>query len=226
MKRFNYVSGLPTLRPLKTEENKRGRYYVTPGGRKVPSVTTVIGYHKRAAISEWRSRVGNEEANRISGQASGRGTRFHSMMEKYLSNEKLDKILHEDIMPDMKQCFMSFKKLADKINNIHYLESPLYSETLRIAGRTDCIAEFENELSIIDFKTAKDLKKEEHIQDYFQQGTAYALMYEELVGKPINQIVIMISPNNGAQPQLFVKQKDDYVRPLMEKILSFHADHS
>lgn len=226
MKKFNYVSGLPELKQLKTEEVKGKRYYVTPGGKKVPSVTTVLGYFKRAAIAEWRARVGNEEANRISGQASNRGTRFHSMLEKYLSNESIDNILTESIMPDIKSAFKKFMNSVDRIDNIHYLESPLYSEKLKLAGRTDCIGEFDNTLSIIDFKTAKEPKKEEYIQDYFQQGAAYALMYEELTGQNIDQIVIMISPNDGSIPQLFVRQKEEYIEPLMEKIYNFHSDMS
>lgn len=224
MKVFNYVRGLPILQSLKTEEDKRGRYYVTPSGKKVPSVTTVLGYFKRGAITEWRARIGEQEANRISGQASGRGTRFHSMMEKYLGNEPIEKILHENIMPDIKAAFNAFLAFANRIDNIHYLESPLYSEKLSIAGRTDCIGEFDNELSIIDFKTSKQHKKEEHIQDYFQQGTAYALMYEELIGKHIDQVVIMISPNDGSIPQLFIRKKDEYIEPLLEKIHQYHQN--
>lgn len=221
---FKYVQGLPTLQQLETEEVQGKRWYITPKGKKVPSVTTVLGYHKRKAISEWRARVGEQEANRISGQASNRGTRFHSMMEKYLNNEPLKDILHEGIMPDMKLAFNKFKYHADRIDNIHYLESPLYSEKLGIAGRTDCIGEFDETLSIIDFKTSKEHKREEHIQDYFQQAAAYALMYEELVGQHIDQIVIMISPNNGDSPQLFIHPKDYYVEPLLEKIHSFYKN--
>lgn len=224
MKVFNYVRGLPTLQSLKTEEVEGRRYYVTPGGKKVPSVTTVLGYHKRNQLAEWRARVGEAEAKKISGQASNRGTRFHSMLEKYLSNEPLDNILNESIMPDIKSAFKKFMYFINRIDNIHYLESPLYSEKLSLAGRTDCIGEYEGTLSIIDFKTAKEHKKEDHIQDYFQQGAAYALMYEELLGQHIDQIVIMISPNNGDVPQLFVRQKDEYIEPLLEKIYSFHKE--
>lgn len=224
MKVFNYVSGLPQLQQLRTEEVQGKRWYITPGGKKVPSVTTVLGHHKRRQLAEWRARVGNEEANRISGQASNRGTRFHSMMEKYLNNQPLNEILHEGIMPDIKASFNRFLSFANRIDNIHYLESPLYSEKIGVAGRTDCIGEFDNTLSIIDFKTAKEQKKEEYIQDYFQQGAAYALMYEELTGQHIDKVVILISPNDGSIPQLFIREKDDYIEPLLEKIHSFYKE--
>lgn len=223
-KTFNYVSGLPKLQQLRTEEVQGKRWYVTPGGKKVPSVTTVLGHSKRRQLAEWRTRVGNEEANRISGQASNRGTRFHSMMEKYLNNQPLSEILHEGVMPDIKASFNRFLSFANRIDNIHYLESPLYSEKIGVAGRTDCIGEFDNTLSIIDFKTAKEQKKEEHIQDYFQQGAAYALMYEELTGHYIDKIVILISPNDGSIPQLFIREKDEYIQPLLEKIKIFYKE--
>lgn len=226
MKKFNYVSDLPELKQLETEEIKGKRYYITPSGKKLPSITTILGHSKRNAMAEWRARVGEEEANKVSRQASGRGTRFHSMMEKYLCNEPIDKILHENIMPDIKVAFKKFMSFANRIDNIHYIESPLYSEELFVAGRTDCIAEFDGTLSIIDFKTSKQHKREEHIQDYFQQGAAYALMYEELVGQHIDQVVIMISPNDGDIPQIFVRQKDEYIEPLLEKIKDFHKEFS
>jgi genome maintenance exonuclease 1 len=118
----------------------------------------------------------------------------------------------------MKQAFFDMAKTLDLIDNIRYIESPLYSEKLGVAGRTDCIAEYDGVLSIIDFKTSLKEKKEEWIENYFEQGTAYALMYEELVGEPINQIVILISVDGMEKPQIFIRDKIHYVQNLLEKI--------
>ena len=117
------------------------------------------------------------------------------------------------------------KKMLTRVNNIHYVESPLYSENLSVAGRTDLIAEFDGIPSIIDFKTSSRVKKETEILDYFLQGTAYALMYEERVGQPINQIVILMSPNNGEDTIAFVKNKEPYVDTLKEKIEQYYKEN-
>ena len=215
MKKFNFVQGLPELKQLETDESTGVRYYITPSGKKLPSVTTVLGHFKKRAMIEWRNRVGHEEADKISTRASIRGTKFHNMMEGYLRGEEN---FLDGVMPDMKQSFRDMKETLDLIDNIHYIESPLYSEKLGIAGRTDVIAEFGKTLSIIDFKTSTKQKKEQWIENYFEQGTAYALMYEELVGNPIDQIVILIATDDSDEPQVFIRDKNQYIQNLLEKI--------
>lgn len=215
MKKFKFVEGLPELKQLPTDESTGERFYVTPSGKKLPSVTTVLGHFKKKSLIEWRNKVGNEEADKVMHRASTRGTKFHNMLESYLRNEEH---FLDGIMPDMKQSFRDIQETLDLINNIHYIESPLYSEKLGVAGRTDCIAEFAGVPSIIDFKTSLRQKKEAWIENYFEQGTAYALMYEELVGKPMNQIVIIISCDDSEQPQVFIRDKNQYVQNLLEKI--------
>jgi len=215
VKRFKYVDGLPTLHPLDTDESTGERFYITPNGVKLPSVTTVLGHFKKKSLIEWRNRIGNEEADKVMYRASNRGTRFHNMMEGYLRNE--DDFLN-GVMPDMRQAFNDMKETLDLIDNIRYIESPLFSEKLGIAGRTDVIAEFAGVPSIIDFKTSTKEKKEEWIDNYFEQGTAYALMYEELVNEPIDQIVILISVDFMERPQVFIRDKNQYIQNLLEKI--------
>jgi genome maintenance exonuclease 1 len=136
-------------------------------------------------------------------------------MESYIRGEEgfLD-----GVMPDMRQSFNDMKETLDLIDNIRYIESPLYSEKLGVAGRTDVIAEFGKTLSIIDFKTSRKEKKEEWIENYFEQCTAYALMYEELVGEPIDQIVILVSVDFMEHPQVFIRDKNQYIESLLEKI--------
>jgi hypothetical protein len=223
MKTFNYVAGMPHLKPLTTEEIDGKRFYISPSGKKLPSVTTVLGHFKKQQLKEWRDRIGHAEAQKITNRAATRGTKFHNLMEKYLSNEK---ILFENVMPDMKQAFKDFQKVIDNIDNIHYIECQLYSEKLGVAGRTDVIGEFYGIPSVIDFKTSMKEKKEEHIQNYFEQATAYSEMYEELVGSPIHQIVVLISVDGVPEPQVFIKNKSQYLDSLMEKINSYKKDHT
>ena len=215
MRKFNFVSGMPELKQLEVDESTGSRFYISPNGVKLPSVTTVLGHFKKKAMIEWRNRVGHEEADRVSTRASLRGTKFHNMMESYIRGEEgfLD-----GVMPDMKQSFNDMKETLDLIDNIHYIESPLYSEKLGVAGRTDVIAEFGKTLSIIDFKTSTKQKKEQWIENYFEQGTAYALMYEELVGLPVDQIVILIATDDSDKPQVFIRDKNQYIESLLEKI--------
>lgn len=221
MKTFRYVDDLPTLKSLKTKEIKGKRYYITPSGKKLPSVTTVLGHFQSQQLQEWRKRVGDEQANKISSRAASRGTAFHNLMENYLRNQN---DLFESIMPDMQKAFRDIQMMVDKIDNIHYIEKPLYSEKLGIAGKPDVIAEYDGKLSVIDFKTSSREKREEHIQNYFEQTTAYAEMYEERVGKSIDQVVILISVDQD-NPQFFIRNKAKYLPTLREKISLFNKEH-
>jgi genome maintenance exonuclease 1 len=221
MKTFKHLNSDPILCKLDREEINGKRYYISPQGKRLPSVTTFLGHFKKESIMAWRKKVGEEEANRISGQAARRGTKFHSLMESYLGNEQ--NFLTEDIMPDMKQAFHDMVPTLDRIDNIHYIETMLYSEILGLAGQVDCIAEFDGVPSIIDFKTSNKLKREDWITNYFEQCTCYSLMYEEMTGIKAKQIVVLISVDGEMQPQVFVKNRKDYVPGLAEKIKEFRS---
>jgi len=210
---FEFVN-LPELDfDLQSKTENGSRKYVTPNGDAYPSVTTILSAYNKKAIQEWRERVGEEVANKISTQASTRGTRLHSLCETYLLNE-LSPLKLQSVMPDAKELFNKIKpKLDANIGKIYSLEQALYSDKLKIAGRVDCIAEWNGELSVIDFKTASKEKNEEWIQNYFMQCSAYAEMFEERTGRPINQIVVAIAVANG-DTQIFVKEKEDYLRGL------------
>jgi len=199
---------------IKTETIDKKRYYVTPTGEKYPSITTVLGHFNKKGILEWRQRVGEKEANRISTQASRRGTKVHQMCEDFINN-KLDE---NKFMPTDKETFNSLRNiLTDNINNIHCQEASLYSDYLKVAGRVDCVAEWNNRLSVIDFKTSRKLKKKDYISNYFQQGAAYCIMYEERTKIPVDQLVIVIAVD-GESPQIFIEKRDTWVPSLREKI--------
>ena len=197
---------------LETETINGKRFYKTPEGLLYPSVTTITSQHGKDKILEWRKRVGEEEANRISTKASSRGTRVHKICENYLNNEE---DYARKTMPDSVAMFKSLQHLLDEhVNNIHALEIPLYSHHLRVAGRVDCIAEYDGKLSIIDFKTSSKLKEEGWIKGYFMQCSAYAVMYEERTGIPVSQIVIMIAVDSE-HPQVFIKKRNDYIKDFI-----------
>ena len=204
---------------LETETINGKRFYKTPEGLLYPSVTTITSQHGKDKILEWRKRVGEEEANRISTRASNRGTKVHKICENYLNNEedyaRTNPAHIHKTMPDTIAMFKSLQPLLDEhVNNIHALEIPLYSHHLKVAGRVDCIAEYDGKLSIIDFKTSGKLKEESWIKGYFMQCSAYAVMYEERTGIPVSQIVIMIAVDSE-YPQVFIKKRNDYIKDFI-----------
>ena len=165
------------------------RYYDT-GEAKYPSVTTVTGILNKEAILEWRRRVGEEEANRVSARASKRGTQIHSLCEDYLTSGKADP------NPFDMEMFNSLVPHLDRIDNIHALESPLYSHRLKVAGTVDCIAEYDGVLSVIDFKTSGRIKEKKDIPGYFIQTAAYSYMFWEQTGIVPEQLVIIMGVDN------------------------------
>jgi genome maintenance exonuclease 1 len=217
---FNYCTP-KELKNLESETGSNGkRFYILPSGVKVPSITTVLGAMKKEAIQAWRQRVGEDVANQISRKASGRGTNVHTLCERYLNNDSLG-----NVMPDAREMFMSIKPFLNRIDNIHYQEQALWSKNLGIAGRVDCIAEYEGELSVIDFKTSKKIKKMEHIEDYFWQTCAYALMYEERVGKPIDNLVIIMAVENE-EPLVFKQKTEDHINGLVRAIRYYNEQNN
>ena len=190
------------------------------GDEKYPSISTICSFRSRKSIAAWRARVGDAEANKISRRATTVGTTVHSITEDYLNNElDLDKYADKHLALLL---FKQAKPMLNRIDNIHFQEAPLYSHEFAIAGRVDCIAEFDGKLSIIDFKTSSKEKKEEWVEGYFVQETGYAKMYEERSGIKVEQIVTLITCQTG-DTQVFVKNPDDYV-PLLKDYIRDYKD--
>jgi len=215
MKTFNHVGN--DLKDLKTENINGKRYYATPEGNKYVSITSLLGNLSKQSIIEWRRRVGEAEANKISRQASSRGTRLHNICESYIQNQ--ERIL-EGVLPDAIDMFNSIVPLLDRIDNIHVVEGALYSDDLGVAGRTDLIGEFDEKLSVIDYKTSRKKKTWEMCHGYFMQGAFYAHAYEELTGISINDIVIIMAVEND-KPLLFKETKDRWIEPLKQVITKY-----
>jgi ATP-dependent exoDNAse (exonuclease V) beta subunit len=209
MKKFNHVGN--TLTELQTENIDGRRFYKTPNGN-YQSITTLLSNLSKAGISAWRKRVGAEEANRISTKASRQGTAVHALCEQYIKNEE---DFLTDSMPHLVEMFESIQPLLNRIDNVHVTEGALYSDELQLAGRTDLIAEFDEQLAIIDYKTSRRIKTWEMCASYFMQGAFYAHAYEERTGIPINNIVIIMAVENE-KPLLFRETKERWLNPLKE----------
>ena len=214
--KFNFIdidkSVLPTAKGKRT-----GKYrFYNINGTNYPSVTSVLGVRKKIELQQWRDRIGDDVANWEMGRAARRGTATHNLIENYIKNEPLTE---KSVLP--LGLFKIMKPYIDQIQNIHCLETVLYSNKYKLAGQVDCIAEYNGKLSVIDFKTANKERKEEWIDNYFLQCTAYGLMYEELFKKEIDQIVVIIGGEDGSIVS-YVKEKKDYISKLEEVVEDFY----
>ena len=223
MKLFNHVGLDPIEMSAELLEGKR--VYLTPTGHHYPSVTTVIGNNaaKKAGIAKWRARVGEKAANAKTTRATGRGTKYHSIAEDYFNNDLDLKKYKSHPLPVL--MFHHSRPILDRINNIYLQEAALYSKHLEIAGRVDCIAEFDGVLSIIDFKTAAEPKREKYLYDYFVQETAYACMLQENYGLSVKQLVTIVACENGETQVKVLPPKKEFFMKLMSYISEYQEQH-
>ena len=206
------------IEELSTQTINRKRFYQTPEGKLYPSITTVLQKKKMKGLMEWRQKVGEDVANYIARTAANRGTKVHHMCEDLLNNKevKREPFLAAALFGQLE------KVIKEKVNNVYAQECGLYSDKYRVAGRVDCIAEYNGELSIIDFKTSSKERNDDWNENYYIQASAYAEMFEERTGKPIDQIVILVVTEDGVV-QEFVKKKHDYLPMLGEVIGEFNG---
>lgn len=204
---------------IESVETPEGRRYRTPDGI-FPSVTTVTGWKKRAFFAKWR-RDNPEESKRV----LSRGTKLHSIIETYLRNDLAPTTLTEGAGKSEVDLFVSMREDINRIGAIHAIEVPLWSKKIGLAGRTDCIGEFDGIPSVIDFKSANYPKSEDAIQDYFMQATAYALMWQDRTGRALRNIAILIGVENGGC-QVFTADPMDYVEDLVDAIRVYREEQA
>jgi len=198
---------------LETENIDGTRYYVTPDGEKYRSVTSILSDLSKEHIVKWRARVGEQAAQQITTQAATRGTKLHSLLERYVNNEPS---YLEKALPATIDLFTTVKPYVDeRVEKIYGQEFALYSKYLKTAGRCDLFCSFDGIKTVLDFKTASKRKKEEWIENYFIQCTTYALMIQERYNIHVPQIAVLIAVEND-QPQLFVKRAADYYDRVKE----------
>jgi hypothetical protein len=220
LKKFkhNWVT-LPKLKQINSED---GRKYAIDEEVKYPSITTVLGKTKDLSyLKEWRKRVGEEHANKVTAAATSRGTSMHKLCEDYLLNQDLDDLGSTS----GELLFRGIRPYLDRIDNVRALESGLFSHKLHVAGTVDCIADYDGELTIIDFKTAKAAKRESYIHDYFMQGAFYFTSFYELTGELPKQILVLISVQDGSVQEFFVKGKEiiHWTEQLKERIKKYES---
>ena len=226
MTKFNHVP--VELPELKTVTIDRKRFYVTPKENYYPSITTVLSARNKEGLMEWRKRVGDEVANYVSGKAAARGTKVHHMCEDYLNNVHVD---WPEKWEEHKKNFLPyalFRVLREKalchINNIYAQEAGLYSDKYQVAGRVDCIADYKDKLSVIDFKTSTKERNDDWNENYYIQGAAYAEMFGERTGIIIDQVVILVVTEDGTV-QEFVKDKRGYLGFLSEAVQDWRKEN-
>lgn len=215
--RHTFFKRLPKL----TQKSINGkRHYYDPLGSvlekgvMLPSVTTVLSLLSETGINAWKSRVGEVEANKVSSRALANGSEMHLIIERYLDNKP---IIEFKNVVSLKLFEQMKKEVLHKINNIKAQEVQLYSTKIGVAGRVDCIGEYEGVLSVIDFKSSKKRKTKSYIKSYFLQATCYALMYEEITGGKIDQVVILVSAEDGTVVP-FVEDKKQFIQPLLDVV--------
>ena len=211
---YNYLGEIE----LKKKETTGCRLYELPSGQWVPSITSVTSFYNREKFIAWRKKIGDEKANRITKRATTRGTDFHEIAQDYLEQKEL---IWEEPLPATKFMFHHAKPFLDKINNIHAIERTLYSEFFGIAGRVDCIGEYDGELAVIDFKTSEYIKPEAWLENYFVQETAYACMYYEMTGIPVKKLITIMTTPAGEVKVFDKRNKDEYIRLLVKYIKKF-----
>lgn len=207
------------LQELTTKQLKGYRWYCISKDIWYPSITSVLSSKSKDFLVNWKALLGEDKAAKELKRCSDRGTAVHDMCEKYLLNNPTPGAGHAI---EHVKLFNQLKLKLKKIDNIVALEAPLYSHELMVAGRVDCIAEYEGILSIIDFKSSTNLKTEEMIFDYYLQETFYALAFTELTGIPVTQIVTIMTVERSIMPVVWVRDIAPYITELQDRINLFY----
>lgn len=220
---FEHVALTGCNSTVERSELNGKRVYLVDGDVNSPlySITTVLGVRSQGWVDEWKNAVGEEYAKSVSNLAANIGTAVHEMCEWYLSNKDINPKLKPNMI--LYHRFKKMKPVLDKFGKIYCLETPLFSKRLQVAGTVDCIAEYDGTLSVIDFKTSSKLKYEEEIPHYFAQATAYSMMFYEMYGIKVTQIVIIMSID-GEEPVVYKSSIGKYIDYLIESINMFKEE--
>jgi len=216
VKEFNWIDVDKTKLPTTKGKRIDGFRFYQIDGKNYPSITTVLGVQKKEGLEKWRKAVGEEAAKWEMGRAARRGKATHTLVEQYIKGETPS---IRDVLP--LGLFRLMKPYIDQIDNVQLSEEIMYSHKLTIAGQVDCVADYNGKLSVIDFKTANKERKEDWIENYYIQTCAYAIMYEELFGKRIEQLVILMAGEDGTM-RSFIRDKKDFEPKLEESIKYFY----
>jgi len=223
--RKNIYEG-PEWPELPTHNINGLRFYEVPDGDKYPSITSVLGAQpgKKEGLQKWRDRIGDQQANIISRKAANRGTVFHHICEDYLV-DKLDESTEEKHKTSNFLAHAMFgqvkKTIDERVGDIYLMEQTMYSPRYKVAGRCDLIAMFDGKPTVVDWKTATTMKKDEWNTDYYTQCSAYADMYTEHTGEMIDDLAIVMVSEDG-EVEIFQKKVADYTERLGELMNEFY----
>ena len=215
-KEFKFAELNKDLLPNTKGRRQDGIRFYEVEGQNYPSVTSILGIRKTDGLKKWRESIGEDVANFEMRRAANRGKATHNLVENYIKGETPSE---RGVLP--LGLFRLMKPYLENLGDIHLIEAIMYSKELTLAGQVDCIAQYRDKLSVIDFKTANKAKIEEWIDNYFLQTTAYAIMYEEIFGKPIEQIVILLAGEDGSVA-CYKKNPNDYKESLGKAIQEFY----
>jgi hypothetical protein len=205
---------------IPTVENDKGRWYKSEAGL-LPSITTVLGYSIEKDLESWRNWIGHEAADSIFKRAGVQGTKLHAQCEAFLRNEEV-----KFETPFQKMLFNSIKSILEKnITKVIGIELPLYSNTLKIAGRCDLICNWNDFTVLVDFKNSRKKKKLEHIINYHMQAAGYCYMFEERTGIPLDKFIIIVAVEQEP-PQLFYGYREDYIKKLQSVIDFYYKENT
>ena len=201
-------------------EKDNAHFYQTPTGEIYPSITTILhetmANEKKESLQNWKEQ--EIAADYITQEAATIGTETHKLIENHINEvRQTDEVRLLSVAH-----FNNLIPFLQKINDVHGTELRLYSNTMKLAGTSDCIATYDGELSIIDYKTKRSNQREEWMTDHFIQGTAYAQMFKELAGIEVKQVVILVSSEKNSRME-FVKNTEDY-KDLLTKRLNQYYD--
>ena len=200
-------------------EKDNAHFYQTPTGEIYPSITTILhetmANEKKESLQNWKEQ--EIAADYITQEAATIGTETHKLIENHINEVRQT----DDVRLLSVAHFNNLIPFLQKINNVHGTELRLYSNAMKLAGTSDCIASYDGELSIIDYKTKRSNQKEEWMTDHFIQGTAYAQMFKELTGIEAKQIVILVSSEKNSRME-FVKNTEDYKDLLTQRLNQYY----
>ena len=200
-------------------EKDDAHYYQTPKGDIFPSITTILQKtmppEKQQSLQNWKEQ--ETAAQYITEESSIIGTQTHKLIENHLNGI----MQNEEVRLLSVAHFNNLIPFLQKINDIHGTELSLYSNTMKLAGMSDCIAKYGGELSIIDYKTKRSNQQEEWMTDHFIQGTAYSEMFKELTGIEVKQVVILVSSEKNTRME-FVKNTEEYKDLLTQRLNQFY----
>lgn len=218
MTEFNHIP--VNFTPSELIEKDDGHYYQTPSGAIYPSITTILQktqtLEKQQSLQNWREQ--EIASDYITQEAAIIGSETHKLIENYLNGEEI----FEEFRLLSEAHFNNLLPFVNKINDIHGIELRLYSDKMKLAGTSDCIAKYDGALSVIDYKTKRSNQKEEWLTDYFIQATSYGIMFKELTGIKVKQIVILVSSEKNTRME-FIKNPDDYLDLLEQRIDQYYS---